>query len=475
MMLWMNSSRKQIFLIIALVAAIVCALGLRVYNGHAFFFDLPDRSGWVGEGDGLRYLDRHAGVVAETLLKIGPDTYYFGEDGAVSKGEVELEDGVYYFNKDTGHMVTGWSERDGERYYYEENGHKVIDREYSIDGHDFLFDADGAEHLGPAVIGGEQYYFEPLTGKLRDGEKQVEGFWYYYTADGSRFGTGWATLGDGRVCYFDGDAGLLFGEQTIDGEPYLLSLSLGGRLTGTAYFNGEVFDIGEDGVVLGKSRTPVWSGIDVSWHQGPDVDWAAVKESGVQFAIVRAGYIAAEDIPAWNLDDYFVQNVLGAQAQGISVGAYIYLYNFTEDGLEEGISAFCEDAEAGRVRLDLPVFLDVEDSDYFKPGSDELGGFDYRTSLVRFGLTLLGEKGYAAGFYTFSNWAGTEFDSSRLFGEGYPFWLARWYNNNAEPDPGTLAWDDDKQPSLWQYRSTGSVDGIEKEVDRNYLYWGRMP
>jgi len=462
-------------LIFVLIAAIVCTLGLRVYNGHVFFFDMPDRSGWIGEGEDLRYLDRHAGIVKDTLLEIGAETYYFEHDGAVGKGEIEVGDYTYYFDEKTGVMQTGWIERGGKRYYYEENGRKVIGREFQVDGLDFLFDAEGAEFVGQVELGGELYYFEAFTGKLRDGEKQVEEFWYYYTEDGSRFGTGWLTHADGRVCYYDGDAGMLFGEQTIDGKPYLLSISMGGRLTGTAYFDGMVFDIGEDGVIKGKERIPVWNGIDVSWHQGPDVDWAAVKASGVQFAIVRAGYFAHDEQPCWVLDDYFAQNVHGAQAQGISVGAYIYLYSFTEEEMAEGVELFHAAALENRIRLDLPVFLDVEDQEYFKPGSDGLGGFEYRTNLVRFGMERLRENGYAAGFYTSAGWAGKEFDAERLYREGYAFWLARWYGNDRDPDPATKAWDDVKQPSLWQFRATGVIDGIAKEVDRNYLYWNRMP
>jgi Lyzozyme M1 (1,4-beta-N-acetylmuramidase) len=470
----MKKRRVKILPIIILAVAIVCALGVRVYNGHLFFFDLPDRSGWVGEGSDRRYLDRHAGAIMDQILEVDGETYYFDPDGAVYEGEITLDGYTYYFEENTGFMQTGWIERNDNRYYYEENGHKVIGREYTIGEHEFLFDADGAEFIGQTSIEGKLYFFEAFTGKLKNSEKLVDGLWYFYTDDGSRFETGWFVHNDGRTCYYDGDAGMLFGEQTIDGAPYLLNISMGGRLTGTTYFNGLVYDIGEDGIVLGKKRIPIWDGIDVSWHQGPDIDWAAVKASGVQFAIVRAGYIGSEDRPFWRQDEYFVKNVLEAQAQGISVGAYIYLYSYTEEGIAEGLDSFAAITEESRVKLDLPVFLDVEDAEYFKVGSDALGGYDYRTNLVRFGLELLREKGYDPGFYTFARWVGNEFDAERLYREGYPFWLARWFNNNEDLDPDTLSWDDDKQPSLWQYRATGIVDGIKKEVDKNYLYWSQM-
>ena len=470
----MNTNRASIVLIIVLLAILlVLAFGLRYYNGYFFFFDLPDRSGWVGEGSERQYLDRHAGVVKDKVLEIDGEKYYFGVDGYVYKGEIELDGNFYYFDENTGVMRYGWIERGGGRFYFDEEGRKIIDQLYAIGENVFLFDKGGAEVIGPATIDGGQYFFESLTGMVTDSEMEVGGAWFYYTADGTRFGTGWITLADGRTVYYDGESGMLFGEQTIDGDPYLLSISRGKKMSGTVYFDGRVFDISESGVVLGTERVPIWSGIDVSVHQEL-IDWEAVAESGVEFAIVRAGYFASEDLPVFKPDDHYIQNVLGAQENGISVGAYIYLYNWRIEGIEEGIDAFHEHSAENRIRLDLPVFLDVEDKDYFKAGSDEVGGYDYRTALVRDGMDYLRGKGYAAGFYTFLNWANKEFDAERLFREGYPFWLANWYGNNEDLDPETLSWNDAK-PSVWQFRATGEIPGIRKETDKNYLYWDRMP
>jgi len=464
----------KIVLIIALTAAVlVLVFGVRFYNGYLFFFDYPDRSGWIGEGEDRQYLDRHAGVITNTLLEIDGEKYYFDNEGYVYKGEIELDGYVYLFDERTGTMQYGWVVRGGDRYYYDEEGRKVMGRVYAIVGNDFLFDKSGAEVTGPVVLDGKHYYFEIMTGKVTDSEKQVDGSWFYYTADGSRFGTGWQGLADGRLVYYDGDNGMLFGEQTIEGEPYLLSISRGARMTGTVYFDSYAFEIAKDGVVQSKERLPMWQGIDVSVHQEL-IDWKKVAESGVQFAIVRAGYFASEGDVVFKPDDHYALNIIGAQESGISVGAYIYLYNWTYEGLIEGLESFHEYTVENRIRLDLPVFLDVEDKEYFKTGSDELGGYDYRTALTRDGMDHLRSLGYNAGFYTFLNWANREFDAGRLFLEGYPFWLANWYGNNEDLDPETLSWNEEAQPSIWQFRATGEIPGIRKETDKNYLYWDRM-
>ena len=465
---------KVALLIVLLAAVLILAFGLRYYNGYFFFFDMPDRSGWTGEGAERQYLDRHAGVVKDTVLEIDGEKYYLDPAGYVFKGEIELDGSVYYFDEKTGTMQFGWIMRGGDRYYYDNEGRKILDQVYAIGGNEFLFDKNGAEVIGSVVLDGKYYYFEMMTGMVRDVEKEVDGAWFFYTGDGSRFDTGWLTLGDGRTVYYEGDSGMLFGEQTIEGAPYLLTISRGARMTGTVYFDGRVFDISEDGVVQSITKQPIWRGIDVSVHQEM-IDWKAVAESGVQFAIVRAGYFASKEEQVFAPDSHYVQNVLNAQENGISVGAYIYLYNWTIEGLTEGLDAFHELTLDNRIRLDLPVFLDVEDKDYFKPGSDELGGYDYRTMLVRGGMDYLRELGYEAGFYTFLNWANREFDAERLFYEGYPFWLANWYGNKEDLDPATRSWNDEKQPSIWQFRATGEIPGIRKETDKNYLYWDRMP
>lgn len=45
-------------------------------------------------------------------------------------------------------------------------------------------------------------------------------------------------------------------------------------------------------------------GIDVSYHQG-NIDWASVKASGVEFAMLRAGYGQGNiDNNVWSPDTY---------------------------------------------------------------------------------------------------------------------------------------------------------------------------
>ena len=59
-------------------------------------------------------------------------------------------------------------------------------------------------------------------------------------------------------------------------------------------------------------------GIDVSEHQGNDIDWAAVADAGVQFAFARIGNRGATE-GALSADEFFFQNAIRAGEVGIQV------------------------------------------------------------------------------------------------------------------------------------------------------------
>jgi GH25 family lysozyme M1 (1,4-beta-N-acetylmuramidase) len=266
---------------------------------------------------------------------------------------------------------------------------------------------------------------------------------------------------------------MLFGEQEIEGKSYFFNTSKGGMMTGTVYYLGFKYTIGDDGVIAEKAAMQIWRGIDVSYYQGPNVNWKTVADNGVQFAIVRAGWFEPGIQPIFVADDYYVRNVLEAQKYGISVGTYVYVYCFDPVDLTNGLDELHNYSVQNRLNFDLPVFLDVEDAKYFKPNTDERGGNQYRTELIRTGLEHLRELGYRPGLYAYLKWANSEFDTQQLINEGNAFWLARWYDNNADLDPATMSWND-SYPGVWQYRDTGRVPGVRGAVDMNYMYLDLM-
>ena len=100
-------------------------------------------------------------------------------------------------------------------------------------------------------------------------------------------------------------------------------------------------------------------GIDVSTFQ-QDIDWQAVADSGIAFAVIRAGYRGYGKGSIVE-DDRFRQNVAGACAAGLRVGLYFFSQAVTpEEAAEE--AQWLVDA-AHDYQIDMPLVFDWENID----------------------------------------------------------------------------------------------------------------
>jgi len=191
-------------------------------------------------------------------------------------------------------------------------------------------------------------------------------------------------------------------------------------------------------------------GIDVSYAQGK-IDWKKVKADGIEFAIIRCGF--GSDIPEQD-DVRFEENVAGCEANGIPWGAYLYSYatNLTE--AESEVQHVLRQLK-GKVPL-YPVFIDMEDADGYKRKRN----VSNKTCIdicLHF-CERMAKEGYLAGVYANKNWLENRINDARL--EKYPIWLAQW---NSEPTyKGKFG--------IWQYTSSGNVNGIGTRVDMNLCY-----
>ncbi len=189
-------------------------------------------------------------------------------------------------------------------------------------------------------------------------------------------------------------------------------------------------------------------GIDVSRHQG-DVDFRAVAESGMRYAIVKA--TEGRDY----VDPRFVQNWEKLVELGEDV-IYRGAYHFARpdstggaaDGKQEALD-FCEVLKAvgGYGRGALPPALDFEkysESD----GSDNIPWID------AFIKTVEDQLGRAPMIYTgYKVWRYEVANSSAF--TGYPLWLVK-YTGRDYPTKAMaeLPWD---HFTLWQYSGGGNL------------------
>lgn len=183
--------------------------------------------------------------------------------------------------------------------------------------------------------------------------------------------------------------------------------------------------------------------IDVSTWQS-NVDYNAVKKSGITAVIIRAGFGRETS----QKDSQFENHYKGAKAAGLKIGVYWYSYaDSVADAAKEAKA--CLSCLNGRA-LDLPVYFDMEESSQTHYGKSTL-----TTMAKTFCDTIIG-GGYRAGVYANYNWFTNYLDYSFLKAR-YSIWLAQWSSVNS------LACD------IWQYSEKGKVSGVSGNVDMNNI------
>jgi len=205
---------------------------------------------------------------------------------------------------------------------------------------------------------------------------------------------------------------------------------------------------GEITLNSGKSM----QGIDVSEWQGY-IDWQKVKESGVEFVMIRVGGRSMND-GSFYWDDFVKTNYEGATAAGLKVGAYFFAQSVTvEEAIEE--AQFLLDAVKDW-DVQMPLVYDWE---YMGP-NNRTSKVDTQTLTDM--ATAFCETIEAAGYQPMIYFGRNQSQNMMNLGQlrEYPFWLAMY----------TTIMDYPYKLQMWQYTETGSVPGIGGNVDRNIWF-----
>lgn len=194
-------------------------------------------------------------------------------------------------------------------------------------------------------------------------------------------------------------------------------------------------------------------GIDVYNGDG-EIDWQKVKAAGMDFVIIKLGDSNRKDI-------MFEKNYTGAKAAGLDVGVYFYTYSTDAVGAKK-------DAELtlnylGGKKLEYPVFYDMEDYKSYLPSELPV---DTRTEMIYTYVNEIIKGGYYPGVYTNVNWITNKFSEKEMCNM-FDIWIARY--------PSTTNYKNvlneySSKYSMWQYSDTGSVNGIEGDVDMNVSF-----
>lgn len=200
-------------------------------------------------------------------------------------------------------------------------------------------------------------------------------------------------------------------------------------------------------------------GIDVSHHNG-SINWTSVSNSGIDFAIIRAGSTDVNGETFYK-DRKFYTNYSGATDAGIKVGAYYYCGAYTREGFESNAYDFLEIIDGKS--FDLPVYIDLE-----RASKQRALGKDTLTTYVLSALDIINDAGYNAGIYANRDWFKNYLDESRIRESGYHIWWAQYPSGSYAVDPTN--YDKSSLCGIWQYSSLGTVNGISGNVDVDVAY-----
>jgi Lyzozyme M1 (1,4-beta-N-acetylmuramidase) len=181
-----------------------------------------------------------------------------------------------------------------------------------------------------------------------------------------------------------------------------------------------------------------FKGIDVSKWQG-NIKWDLVKEAGIEFAMIRSTYGSS------NIDPMFETNYKAAKENGIAVGIYHYSYATTVAKALTEVKFLLSKLQGKQ--FEYPICVDIEDTSQSSLNKQQL------TDIVLTYLTEIKNAGYYPMIYANKAWFTLKLDDSRL--SDYDHWLAQWGTSITYTG----------EVGIWQYSSTGTVNGIAGLVD----------
>lgn len=196
-------------------------------------------------------------------------------------------------------------------------------------------------------------------------------------------------------------------------------------------------------------------GVDVSKYQ-QSIDWEKAAADGVEFAMIRLGFRGMGTQGTCELDPYFKQNVERALAAGIEVGVYFFTQATTvEEAKEE--AKFVIDSLEG-YDITWPVVFDTEEITNYKAARANALPRATRTACAKAFLEEIKAAGYTPMLYANTRWSVLKLDMTEL--SDYEFWYAYYGDEIYYP----------YEFSMWQYTSSGKVDGITGNADLNISF-----
>lgn len=205
------------------------------------------------------------------------------------------------------------------------------------------------------------------------------------------------------------------------------------------------------GGMRGDGNGIIAQGVDLSDWQGSEVDFNLIKDAGYDYVILRAGFARTED-------KTFEGNYSRAKAAGLDVGVYLYSYADTKDEVLQEAAALKTWLKGKQ--LEYPVYFDLED-----PETHGSMSVDALTGLALAFLDEMAADGWLVGLYSCKSWLDYKMDTKKICAK-YECWMAQYLSDGSYDVYDRY----DDVYGMWQYSSSGSVDGVPGGVDMDVCF-----
>lgn len=204
-------------------------------------------------------------------------------------------------------------------------------------------------------------------------------------------------------------------------------------------------------------------GIDVSEWQGnlTKNNWLKVKNSGIQFVILRCGYTTYGKSKKKYVDRYFENNYKICKEIGLPIGVYYYSCATSETEAKEEANFVLSLIK--NKKFEYPVVIDTEDNHNINkstnsPVSQASIGKYKLTPLIKTFCEIIESKGYYVSIYASTYWFKNNLILEDL--KLYDKWIAQWSKTVSVS----------YKYGMWQYSSQGTVNGLSGNIDLDYAY-----
>lgn len=191
-------------------------------------------------------------------------------------------------------------------------------------------------------------------------------------------------------------------------------------------------------------------GIDVSEFNNY-IDWSKVKKAGIDFALIRSTFGVESQS---QIDAQYFQNAQGCVKNNIPFATYHMAYFVNEQTAKAEANFAIKKANEYKQYIKF-IVLDLEDDS--ERYAKSIGcNPDWTSCTIAF-LEQIKSAGYVPVLYSNQTWLTTRLNYNKI--KNYKLWYAAPYVSK----PAYTC-------AIWQYDWKGKVNGINGDVDMDYLY-----